>query len=1607
MAIKSWRYVLTLKNVLNRIETLRKEGRPLFRIQKRLNWNKKRDLKMSDPKNTRQCPIMNFKTFDDCLNGCFDNGVAFSACKPMTQGMMVFFLLGGYLRFTDASPSNLSYLFSGSTRAAGDLGDSAMFAADLIRWKGFPKVDGNWEFVDTMPDSIPSEAVTLTEYIVRINETIIKRYCSPGSQEDLRQFLRDVAINICSVEKSVPENTAPMNFGYVEMLARHLDMLTRLAKASSGEGMQPRYLAEGLTWLMTASLLRGRFPADREEFYSAVKKAHKAAEEMGIIKTEEMGQGKKPVTDGIHFERNATKRLMGNVWNIVSPNSTTTEMTILGSIDEDADLRDYLAEVFKQKRSSHPSFQLLAADEIDSRLYPNIKEYRQIEPRGKAPSDSDCNNGNICPVQEIIRGTWPETEHRSVVILGEGGIGKTVTLFSIASPPNGTLCVPSLYIPMYELVDKDGHLLELNEYISKRYRRYGDRIDTLATQTWNVCPRLLILLDGFNEIPFSLRRRALDVINEWHDSHPGAQVVAVSRPMDGLDLTQELAGNPVPIMLSPLDENTILEYLKEIGRRIPPRESPIWEYLRYPLFLNLYVRTGRLMGKSPAGYPLRVMNADNGGALIWNFLQRELLRHKADKTEKAENWVLRCAVANEYILPYLAHRMVIGQRMKISFDEAVSWTKEAMSQFDGNSLPQHLNAVWGTYRRRHGSIPGKELYQSDVWRDTVLRDSGILIPLAEQNNAVEVMNDNYVFMHQQFRDCLAGLYLVNQAETARDGELPEVWRHSQNHQELNYAAELMDEDTADRLWKINRTSQQYNSPGYKKDHSGTIALLELQKRRKPRPENLDFSGMDLRGFSLARYMSNGKDSLPLFQKANLTINTKLDQSTFQSEGHTSHINCILTLPDGRIVSGSSDDTLRVWDSSTGQCLQILEGHKGMINCVAVLPDGRIVSGSSDDTLRVWDSSTGQCLQILEGHKGTIYYVAVLPDGRIVSGSSDNSLRVWDSSTGQCIRTLEGHSEISCLAILPDGRVVSGSWDGTLRVWNSSTGQCLQILEGHKGRINCVVVLSDGRIVSSSSDHSLRVWDSSTGQCLQTLEGHSGGISCVAVLPGGCVVSGSYDNSLRVWDSSTGQCLQILKGHTRHIICMAVLPDGRIVSSSSDHSLRVWDSSTGQCLQTLEGHSGGISCVAVLPDGHVVSGSYDKSLRVWDSSTGQCIRTLEGHNKGIECLAILPDGRIISGLEDNSLRLWDSSTAHCLQIMKNNYIVVALKRCIAILPDDRIVISSYDSSIQIWDPSTGQCLQILKGHRGMITCVAVLPDGRVVSGSYDNSLRVWDSSTGQCLQILKGHTRHIICMAVLPDGRIVSGSSDKTLRVWDPTTGQCLQILEGHRGTIDCVAILPDGRIVSGSWDDTLRVWNPLTAQCIQVLEGHSSCVDSVAVLPDGRIVSGSWDGTLRVWNSSTGQCIHTLRRNPDFDNNSTIISTANYILVLPDGRIVSDSYLYSDGRIVSDSYLYSGGSLKVWDPTTGQCLQTLDGHTSFICCVSAFPDGRVISGSSDGIIKLWNPNTGKCIKTIEITDTDVSQMDLSSAILTDDLAKLLWQNGAKVFNAVSFQHSPS
>jgi WD40 repeat protein len=269
---------------------------------------------------------------------------------------------------------------------------------------------------------------------------------------------------------------------------------------------------------------------------------------------------------------------------------------------------------------------------------------------------------------------------------------------------------------------------------------------------------------------------------------------------------------------------------------------------------------------------------------------------------------------------------------------------------------------------------------------------------------------------------------------------------------------------------------------------------------------------------------------------------------------TGHNNWVasLVVHDGRLISGSSDGLIKVWDINTGRCINTITGHSNSATSL-VVHDGRLISGSGDNTIKVWDINTGRCINTITGHN---YFVSslVVHDGRLISGSGDNTVKMWDINTGRCSNTIRGHNDWVRSLVAHGGRLISGSYDRTIKVWDINTGRCINTIRGHNDVVNSLVV-HEGRLVSGSRDGTIKVWDINTGKYINTITSYNGGV-CSLVVHEGRSISGSRDGTIEIWDINEDKCINTLKGHNSSVSSL-VIHNGLLISGSHDKTIKAW------------------------------------------------------------------------------------------------------------------------------------------------------------------------------------------------------------------------------------------------------------------------------------------------------------------------------------------------------------------------------------------------------------------------------------------------------------------
>lgn len=316
--------------------------------------------------------------------------------------------------------------------------------------------------------------------------------------------------------------------------------------------------------------------------------------------------------------------------------------------------------------------------------------------------------------------------------------------------------------------------------------------------------------------------------------------------------------------------------------------------------------------------------------------------------------------------------------------------------------------------------------------------------------------------------------------------------------------------------------------------------------------------------------------------------------------HPRHVITCLQFDEDKIITGSDDMLIHVYDTKTGKLRRRLEGHEGGV--WALQYEGNVlVSGSTDRSVRVWDIEKGLCTQVFYGHTSTVRCLQILmptdtgkvENGQavmmpakplIITGSRDSQLRVWrlpesgsrryiqtgppanDADCPYFIRTLQGHNHsVRAIAAHAD-TLVSGSYDNTVRVWRISTGETVHVLQGHTQKVYSVVLdVARNRCISGSMDSYVKIWDLETGTCLHTLDGHTLLVGLLD-LRDERLVSAAADSTLRIWDPESGRCQSTLSAHTGAITCFQ--HDGRKVISGSERTLKMWDIRSGECIQDL-------------------------------------------------------------------------------------------------------------------------------------------------------------------------------------------------------------------------------------------------------------------------------------------------------------------------------------------------------------------------------------------------------------------------------------------------------
>ena len=591
--------------------------------------------------------------------------------------------------------------------------------------------------------------------------------------------------------------------------------------------------------------------------------------------------------------------------------------------------------------------------------------------------------------------------------------------------------------------------------------------------------------------------------------------------------------------------------------------------------------------------------------------------------------------------------------------------------------------------------------------------------------------------------------------------------------------------------------------------------------------------------------------------------TDYGNEEFKFSGHSGTVNSVIFSRDNRfIISGSSDGSIKVLDTFTKKISNTLVCNAA-VKCLAAGPGNLIVSGSTDNKIKIWDISKNNDPKIAYSHNNEITCVAMTHDGElIISGALDNMIHIWNvSDKTDVFQPFECADGIKSLAISPDDKfLVVGCNDGTIKVWDIETGESQDPFKGHSAAVSSVGFShDDGKyVVSGSFDRCIKIWDFTSRKLHKEHRFPANAITSVAFTPGGKrVVWGSRKGSVNVWniggdakteitflhEDTSGICSVAHDPGSDTVALGTILKDEILILNATDGSIKqtLMHEITDPVMPVGDLTEACRTIVAFSLNGkYLASGNLDGSIRIWekfrdsdsDSNSFREIACLTGHTGWIASLDFSPDGKkLVSGSGDATAKIWNISS---------------LNARLAATLDPVATLGGYE---KIKNEAYGFYYPV---------CASFCSEGnQVVTGCPDGIVEVWNVNGGMSKAFtMKGkHAKGIVSIALggLDNEYIATGSADKLIKIWSISEKTEIRTLAGHSDIVLSVAFSPDSKrlISSDLEEDSVKIWDTSNGRELMSLKGHNGPIKSAIFSPDGqKIFTGSLDNKVYRWDSS-------------------------------------------------------------------------------------------------------------------------------------------------------------
>lgn len=732
-----------------------------------------------------------------------------------------------------------------------------------------------------------------------------------------------------------------------------------------------------------------------------------------------------------------------------------------------------------------------------------------------------------------------------------------------------------------------------------------------------------------------------------------------------------------------------------------------------------------------------------------------------------------------------------------------------------------------------------------------------------------------------------------------------------------------------------------------------------------------------------------KDNIEIRNALNIANSIANKQKTVVRifEGHTGKITSVSMSSDGKWgLSKSDDNTDRIWELSTGKCINVFSEKK---LCLSFISDNRhlLLANTDENTMSFCEVLTGKNIKKFRKFDGIFGCVSC--DGKFlitVEQANFNELE-YSSMRFRLRKSFRDDIRKENNVTYSDEFLIENAFsildaEDDLNYKRYMVDQWKSIRDESSSITLAPAILKDiekqEKDIEKRSKYfpsKLYIWDLHTNNLVRKIKkAHKFNVDYVCISSDCKWLMSKSIIELIIWELSTGKKIKTVYLNIELYIADSfrfdVTSDFKLGLISYYDQLIRYDLNTGNPITHYKTKYGNlfwhkpneIKSIRISSDGlYGLSGSEDKTVRYWELSTGRCIRTFEGHSDKVNSVCISPDSQFgLSGSDDGTMRLWHfKDTSH---------------------PADFIISIPRDSdeSFKMTNKVQNSINKIRSALQAKLTYTVANEIALILSlPGYKRNPFLLDlhremGLNGKHIAFKEGW----IHQSLDSDGRTYSvsissdgkwGLSEKDggpVTLWNLSEGKSIRTFEAN-GELMNVCFTPDPQLGFIDDSNSLRLVNLSTGDILKDLNSPilkkakssfkrdsflyylfgelRSNNESISLCSGNSLIMTGYGNNVKLWNINNG------RRHRKFKGHTATVKSVS----------IGSNGLYG----LSGSF---DKTLKLWNFGTGKCIRTFKGHSDEINSVSISPDGSLgLSGAKDGTIKLWELSTGKCINTFE------------------------------------------